>query len=71
MYSAQIKETEEEVVRITNKLADLLEIYAECKTIAETLQNKDKTIDKNIKKEFQDCSPLIQEQSYKLFKYEI
>lgn len=53
---------------MNSELSKLIESLNECKNYYETLQNKEKNLDKNFKKEFPEHSTVVCEQLYKLSK---
>lgn len=49
-------------------IARIQEALVECRNNLETMQSKEKLLEKAYRRDFQDMSPVIQEQSYKLYK---
>lgn len=68
MIRDRIQSNDKRITWINNKLSELIDASNECKIFAETLSIKDKTIEKNFKKDIQNYSALVQEQGFKLFK---
>lgn len=45
------------------------EALAECRNNMDSIQLKEKQLEKMYRKDFQDMSPVVQEQSFKLYKW--
>lgn len=59
---------EKKILAMNTELSSLQDAVNECKGYYESLQARDRNLDKNFKKEFPDLSPIICEQLYKLSK---
>ncbi|RZB40350.1 WD repeat-containing protein 96 [Asbolus verrucosus] len=64
----RIADNEKVVSSLQELLNSLHEAVVECKNYVEVFQIKDKFLEKGFKKDFQDMSPLVQEQASKLYK---
>ncbi|XP_076260442.1 cilia- and flagella-associated protein 43 [Rhynchophorus ferrugineus] len=65
---ANIKLYECAVEENQKKIAFMQEALNECKVNLDMMQSKEKNLEKAYRKEFQDMSPVVQEQSYKLYR---
>lgn len=67
-FRSSIFRNEKKIELMNSELSKLIESLNECKNYYETLQNKEKNLDKNFKKEFPEHSTVVCEQLYKLSK---
>lgn len=50
-------------------ILQIQEVLAECRNNMDSIQLKEKQLEKMYRKDFQDMSPVVQEQSSKLYKW--
>lgn len=67
-YRKLIKEYEQTVEENQKMIIYIQEAVIECKNNFEPMQAKEKLLERAYKKDFQDMSPVVQEQSYKLYR---
>jgi len=65
---ADIKIEENVLEKLFDESAKLQEVLGEARAMQETFSSRDKNLEKNFKKEFPECSPMIVEQLNKLSK---
>ncbi|XP_019756358.2 cilia- and flagella-associated protein 43 [Dendroctonus ponderosae] len=64
----QIRDYELAVEENQRLITRIQEALGECRNNMETMQSKEKQLEKAYRRDFQDMSPVIQEQAYKLYK---
>ncbi|XP_030768231.1 cilia- and flagella-associated protein 43 [Sitophilus oryzae] len=65
---ASIQEYEKEVDVNHKQIQFMQDSLSDCKTNLDSMQIREKNLEKAYRKDFQDMSPVVQEQSYKLYK---
>lgn len=64
----EIRNNEKEIDKITRLISNIHECLNEIKSHIDNFLLREKTLEKNFKKEFADVNPIVQEQIQKLYK---
>jgi len=67
-YRKTIKNYEVEMDMNQKSILQIQEALTECRNNMDSMQLKEKQLEKLYRKDFQDVSPVVQEQSFKLYK---
>lgn len=70
-FRKQIHNIEREIEKNQKLIANLYETLNETRGHYDALMGKEKILEKNLKKDFSETSPIVQDQVQKLYKYVI